>query len=543
MMVGKYYTPRPSIKKFIMAISNLDSFGQHQLLRDNPGLVEVLRVFDGISSHPRPSKGEHEVRAHLIEFAQSQGWEVQQDATGNVAFKIAPTPGREDATPVVLQGHMDIVVTDHDRNLPRIAEIVDQNGHEEGGLWMQTQGRNMTLGADNGIGVSIAMAAMMDTGLEHGPVTILVTVDEETGMTGAKGLDPDLLPETGILINLDSEEGPMDICIGCAGNGDTVAKFPFGDSENLPEGYLVAGLNLVGFPGGHSGIEIHKGNGNAIQSMADLLTRLQKMMDLRLLSIYGGSARNTIPLEARAFIAFPAEDASRVEEIASEFVADLKRGQEVEDPLVTGVLSKKKATKVGIHMHILNPERPLEELYYQDVLVFSGEFQRSILDLIKGVPTGPFASAELPNVGSLITLSNNLGIVKTTEDGVEVINMTRGANIEPLRAKMAEIKAFLFDNGGVVEQEEPSSGWLEDPTTSQAVQMVQNIVREVMGESRFLAYHAGLEAGIISGKRPQLSAVAVGPLILEAHTPRERVSLESVATQLEVLRKVLASVG
>lgn len=259
-----------------MAIQNLDAFGEHQLLKDNPGLVRVLQVFSGISNHARPSKKEGAVREHLIGVAREQGWEVKQDETGNVAFQVPATPGKEDVIPVVMQGHMDIVTFPADEHLPRQAEIVEKvRRGEEQGLWMQTVEQKTTLGSDNGIGVSLAVATMMDPELEHGPVTILVTVDEETGMTGAKNLDPSLLPETGILLNLDSEDGSTKICIGCAGSADTVAQFPIGDRETIPEDYKLLDLELKGFPGGHSGVQIHLGLGNAIQSMSDLLVRLQ----------------------------------------------------------------------------------------------------------------------------------------------------------------------------------------------------------------------------------------------------------------------------
>lgn len=518
-----------------MAIRNLQEFHEHPTFSDNPGLLRVLQVFDGISNHPRPSKGEEAVRAHLMELAKEQGWNVEQDSTGNIAIQVPASEGKEGVTPVILQGHMDIVVTPSDRNLPRTAEIVDQgqDGGEKG-LWMQTEGRKMTLGSDNGIGVSLAVAAMMDPELSHGPVTILITVNEETGMTGAKGLDPRLLPSTGLLINLDSEEGPADICIGCAGSADIVAKFPVGDRETLPEGYECIEINLVGFPGGHSGVAIHEANGNAIGSLATLLQRMQKEVpNLRLVAIDGGTARNAIPSTAKATVAVPSASVSALQEIADTFVTELKLGEAAEDPSVTGVLSAKKAKDVTVEIS----ERS------QDVIKgFALEFQNRILQALTDTLTGPFASAELPNVGTLVTLSNNLGTIATNDTEIEVVSMARGANIDELRAKIAEIAGIYESLGGNVTANEPSAGWLEDPETSPAVALAVQAVQKVMGISRFLAYHAGLESGIVIGKGENLSAVAIGPLILEAHTPRERVSLESVAAEVAVLRELLQMV-
>lgn len=330
-----------------MAINNIDQFSDHPLLAQNSDLIRVLRVFSEITNHPRASKQEKAIRAHLINVATEQGWKVDQDEVGNVAFQVPATPGLEDVMPVVMQGHMDQVTFPTDEHLPRHAEIIDKG--EEGtekGLWIQTVGQATTLGADNGIGLALAVATMMDPSLQHGPVTILITVDEETGMSGAKKLDPRLIPETGILLNLDSEEGSIDICIGCAGNADTVASFPIGERETLPEGYTTMDLELKGFPGGHSGVQIHLGLGSSIKSMSELLSRLQETAgDLKIISIDGGEKRNSIPSKAKARIAVPTHAVADLDEVVRAFVNELKQGKEVEDPNMTGELISKKCQK------------------------------------------------------------------------------------------------------------------------------------------------------------------------------------------------------
>ncbi len=519
-----------------MSIHNLDSYKDHPLLAENQDLVRVLQLFSSISDHPRPSKQEDSVRAYLINVAKEQDWKVEQDQTGNVAFQVPATKGKEDIMPVVMQGHMDIVTFPNDSHLPRQAEIVDKGSDgKEQGLWMQTIGQEMTLGSDNGIGVSLAMATMMDTSFEHGPVTILLTVNEETGMTGAKNLDSRLIPQTGILLNLDSEEGSAKICIGCAGSADSVASFRIGDRETIPEGYTMMDLELKGFPGGHSGVQIHLGFGNAIQSMADLLSRLQKAAgDLRLVKFDGGEKRNAIPSRARSTIAIPESTVDSLYTEIKAFVDELKQGKEVPDKSVTGELLKHNAQNVEVSLI------PTQSVELTEAL--SSELAARLLGVIADTPTGPFHSAELPNVGNLITLSNNLGTVTTKTEDIEVVNMTRGAHIEELTAKIARIRELYISRGSILKHtEEPTSGWLEDPKKSAAVSIVTDAVRKAAGDAKWMAYHAGLESGIVAGKaKGEMSAVSIGPLVVDAHTPRERVHLPSIVDELKALREIFA---
>ncbi|MCX6734626.1 MAG: M20/M25/M40 family metallo-hydrolase [Candidatus Peregrinibacteria bacterium] len=521
-----------------MAINNIDQYRDHPLLAQNPDLVRVLQVFSGITNHPRASKQEEAIRAHLIDVATEQGWKVDQDEAGNVAFQVPATPGLENVMPVVMQGHMDQVTFPTDAHLPRHAEIVDKGEEgDEKGLWVQTIGQETTLGADNGMGVALAVATMMDPTLEHGPVTILVTVDEETGMSGAKELDPRLIPETGILLNLDSEEGSVNICIGCAGNADTVASFPIGEREALPEEYTRMDLELKGFPGGHSGVQIHLGLGSSIKSMGELLSRLQEAAgDLKILKIDGGEKRNSVPSKASATIAIPTDSVAALEEVIRSYIEELKKGKEVEDPSVTGELLAKNAQKIDITL--------IQTESVELVGALSSDLKSRLLGVIAEIPTGPFSSAELPNVGKLVTLSNNLGVLATNQDDVTVASMTRGARVEETRAKLAEIRAMYLAHGATLKQaEEPTAGWLEDPTNSEAVAIVTEAVQKAAGDAKWMAYHAGLESGIVAGKaRGSMSAVSIGPLIVDAHTPRERVHLPSVVDELVALREIFAQV-
>ncbi|MFA7277880.1 MAG: beta-Ala-His dipeptidase [Candidatus Gracilibacteria bacterium] len=526
-----------------MAINNLQEFQNHPLIENSPALQRLLKVFSEIISHPRPSKNEGEVRQALVDMAREQGWEIQKDEIGNIAFRIPATPGRENVTPVVLQGHMDQVTTPADKDLPRNAEIVIGNSEDPENpgddLYVQTVGKNMTLGADNGIGVASAMATMMDPTLEHGPVTILVTVDEETGMSGAKKLNPNLLPDNSILINLDSEEGPEGICIGCAGGVDVVGKFPLVDAmERVPEDYEMLAVELTGFAGGHSGVDIHRGRGNAIRSMSDFLLQAQSISsDVRLMSLNGGSARNAIPSSARAYIAIPQKDVTKVKKAFARFLKETKKGVIVENTALTGKLLPENAKKIQGSIDTYNGS-------HVAVMALRSELRDIIHALIQELPQGPLDSADLPNVGNLVTLSNNLGVVRTEIDHIEIVSMARSANIDALKAKMSEILEMFTSRGAQMDRsDEPSAGWLENPETSPAVALAVAAVQKVIGKYALLAYHAGLESGIISDKGKNMSAVAMGPLILDAHTPRERVNLRSVDQVLGVIREMLSSVG
>lgn len=515
-----------------MAIKNLRQFQDHPTLKDSPALQRVLAIFNDISSIPRPSEREAAVREHLIGLAQTQGWEVKQDSEGNIAFNVPAKTDKEEAMPIILQAHMDIVTTPGvDDDLGRTAEIVDKgNTGDEKGLWMQTEGQSMTLGADNGIGLALAIGAMLDPDLEHGPVTILATVNEETGMTGAQRLDPSILPEKAIMINLDAEEGAEYICIGCAGSTDIVAKFPLEEREQLPQDFACVDIALTGFPGGHSGVGIHEGNGNAIQSLGGLLKQIEaEIPDLRLISIDGGTVRNAIPADARATIAVPEASKAKLQEISARFVEAIQNGTNETVAVNTDQLLPSKADDVEVSI----------EDSETDVHAMTVDFQNRLLAAITETPTGPFAESDLPHVGRLVTLSNNLGTVNTNQDDVTIISMARGADVVELRAKMDDISALYHSQGAEVKCDEPSSGWLEDPDTSPAVAKAIDAVRTVVGSFKVMAYHAGLEAGIVSAKIPEVSAVAVGPVIRGAHKPTERVDLQSVATQAQVLKVML----
>ena len=519
-----------------MAIANLDDFRDHDLLSDNPNLTRVLEVFARISSIPSPSKKEEAMREELNKIAQEQGWEVQQDAVGNVAMSIPATEGLEGATPVVIQGHMDIVTKEEDQHVPRVGEIYDAGTEgDETGLWMRTQGQNMTLGADNKMGVAMAVGAMMDENIKHGPVTILVTVDEETGMTGAVQLDPKLLPESSILINLDAEDGSTEICIGCAGSTDVTATFPIFTRETLPEDFKGLNIEVAGLPGGHSGIEIHNDNGNAIQLMAAVLSDLvEEGIDVRVLALNGGSARNAIPSQSVASIGIPADKEEEVKAIVKGFVESVKAHNVLGANETPGEPSHEKAQGLEITVSDLDG----------DIFVAIGrDTQKAILDILESIPTGPFSSAELPNVGELVTLSNNLGVITTGFNRVELITMARGANIADLEAKLGELIELFPRNIALVDYQEPTAGWLEDPTESLAIKIATEAAEAVAGSHNYKAYHAGLEAGIIIDKGENLSGVAIGPLIKEGHTPRERVSLESLDESIAVLNQIIRRVA
>jgi dipeptidase D len=514
-------------------IVDFTAWAAHPTIAPQPEIIAVLTEFARLLRHPRASTEEARVRQEIIALAARQGWPTRQDAVGNLAVDVPPTPGHELRQPVILQGHLDIVTTAADRSLPRRAEIVDRDEDGAPDLWLQTEGQTMTLGADNGIGVALSLALMLDPTVTHGPVTLLFTVDEETGMTGAQDLDPTLPPPDALLVNLDSEEGADCITIGCAGSSDLEAHWGIPERRDPPHHHVALCLSLSGWPGGHSGTEIDKGNGNPIFTLAKVLYQITYLCpDLELVSIDGGSARNAIPTFAKAVFTVPDDSVPAVQWLVKAYETSLRCDQDRNEKGHAG-LSLKRAERVSMTCAELS----------EPVKVMTPGVAISVLsDTLRQLPVGPLDKATLPQAGEIVTLSSNLSLVTTTADGIKVVYMTRAAKITNLRRLTEGMHEHLGKCGAVASYSPPTDGWLEDASASPAVQQALAAVRASGHNPRLIAYHAGLECGIITAKGRGLTAVSLGPLITGAHTPQERVSLASIAQVWRVLRTLLANV-
>jgi len=472
----------------------------------------LWRHFDRLLTIPRGSKHEAQARAYVLAVASAVGLPAIEDAAGNVLVRKPASAGRETAPSVVLQAHLDMVQeknagTEHDFATDPIRPIREDP-------WLSADGT--TLGADNGIGVAAMLAIMEADELEHGPLEFLYTVDEETGLTGAKELSTDLL-ESRALINLDSEEDGV-ITIGCAGGGDTRLYVP------LVRGSVEAGTwisaSVSGLKGGHSGVDIHLQRGNAISLLARGLRAAADVTGLRIAALSGGNARNAIPREATATVWVPegALDGCRIA-IESSFEA----------------AAAEIATPDGGARLSVDESRPGEGAWDADT---TGR----VLDLLIGLPHGVMRmSDDLPG---LVETSTNLAVVREEDDDrLFVMLNSRSSVATALEALRRRLRATGEAHGATVEQKDAYPAW--QPDVSSAVLAVMRATYEdLIGSAPEVgAMHAGLECGIIGEKYPGMDMVSFGPLIEFPHSPDERVRIDTVEPFYRVLCATLEHLG
>lgn len=471
----------------------------------------VWNNFYELTRIPRPSKKEGKAVEYLYDFGKSLGLETIKDKTGNIIIRKPATPGMENRRGVILQGHIDMVPqknadTVHDFEKDPIETIVD-------GEWVRAKGT--TLGADNGIGVSMALSVLQSDDLRHGPVEVLVTIDEETGMTGARGLEPGVL-KGDILINLDSEtEG--ELYIGCAGGMDATVEIPYGTAA-VPAGYSACALEVSGCQGGHSGMDIILYRANANKVLARVLLPLLRDHGVLLSSLEGGNMRNAIPREARAVILVPEGRMAEVEAHVSEMQAVVKSEYAVTDPQLSVAVS-------GAGM-------PASCIEAQDAL-------RCIRFLLVSPEGVQRMSDQMPG---LVETSNNTAIACTSE-GKFVVKTLMRSSVDSAKDLLADsIRAAAELAGGSAAFTGGYSGWAPD-SSSPILHVMKSVYEKLYGKTpAVLAIHAGLECGIVSGAYPGLDMVSCGPTILSPHSPDERVNIASVEKCWNYLKAVLEAI-
>ncbi len=455
--------------------------------------------FYHISQIPRCSRHEERVRQYVLGVAERNGLTYRMDEVQNVVVKKPGTPGCENAPVVVLQSHLDMVCeknkdTRHDFSKDPI-QLVRK------GDWLTANGT--TLGADNGIGVAAALAVLESKEISHGPLEFLFTIDEETGLTGATHLGNDML-EGRILLNMDSEEDG-DIYIGCAGGRDT-ELFLKRETEPVPAGYRLARVRVGGLQGGHSGLQIHTGLGNAIKLMGRFLQDHADTLQLRLMHIDGGSKHNAIPRECDALIALPA---TRWNELQKAAKAYEKIYQE-----------ELKGVDDGIFLQIQEEKNGAGEG------VFTAELQDKLLNMLYAMPHGVMAMSHA--VPGLVETSTNLAVIKTHDDRIGILTSQRSSVSTGLDSAVQTVCAVGRLAGGEVKQHNGYPAWQPNPD-SHLLKMAQQIYRDLFGEDVHVkAIHAGLECGIIGDKFPGMDMISFGPTILGAHSPDERVQISTV---------------
>jgi dipeptidase D len=473
----------------------------------------VWKHFDALRRIPRPSKHEERAAEHVVQWAHAHGFAVKRDAAGNVVVRVPATPGFEGAPAVVLQGHLDMVPEKNSDVAfdfladPIQVRVVDDYVYATG----------TTLGADNGIGVAAALAVAEDSEAVHGPLELLFTVDEETGLTGAQQLDPSLVSAR-TLINLDTEETGA-LYIGCAGGADAHHVFTV-TLEPVPAGHVALAVKVRGLRGGHSGVDIHENRGNALKFLARLVAAPSRQVtpDLRLASVSGGSKHNAIPREAEAVITVPAGDKESVTKAIRDMAAVLQE-----------------------EFGEIDPGQRVEVEETTTSQVFSASDGNRILDAFLACPHGVLAMSRA--VPGLVETSNNLAVVTTEGKEVKVVTSSRSSVMPALKATLQQVEAVFRLAGASVQVHDGYPGWRPNPESQVLKTSVAVFQREFGSSPAIKAIHAGLECGLIGEKLPGIDMVSMGPQIESPHSPDERVKISTVADFYRLLKAVLAELA
>jgi dipeptidase D len=464
--------------------------------------------FDKILTIPRGSKEEDRIREYVVQVAQRNGLEHTVDATGNVVVKKPGNSGMENARGTILQAHLDMVNeknsdVEHDFSSDAIKPVMD-------GEYLTADGT--TLGSDNGIGVAAMLAILEANDLVHGPLEFLFTIDEETGLTGAGGLDPTLLSARQLL-NLDSEEEGA-LTVGCAGGADTDLSLTL---ETLPSPSKATAhrVRIHGLNGGHSGIDIHLQRGNAVQLLARMLHAIAHGTPGFLSEIQGGDKHNAIPREAWATVVIP-------EDQAGEFLLQL-------GGLFDHLRNEYKTVEP-------NMDLSLEEVPLPDQ-VWSTDSTWQVLGFLVALPHGVVSMSN--DIPGLVETSTNLAAVRTEGRDLKVLMSSRSSVASALSWIRRKIRAIGYLAGGAVNEHEGYPGW-EPDLDSKVLEVVKKVHSRVIGtEPHVEAVHAGLECGIIGEMVPGMDMISFGPQIEFPHSPNERVKVSSVGRFYDLLTETL----
>ena len=467
----------------------------------------IWKNFAALNSIPRPSKKEEKVIAFIKAFGENLGLETSVDEVGNVIIKKPATPGMEDRRTTVLQSHLDMVCqknadVDFDFDTQGIQMFVD-------GDWVKAKGT--TLGADNGLGVAAIMSILESNDISHPALEALFTIDEETGMTGAIGLKPGQL--TGdILLNLDTEEDD-EIDIGCAGGVDVTATNSYSTEAIAGE---VVKLAVTGLRGGHSGMDIHKGFGNANKILTRLLMFGMENQNLQFVNIDGGGLRNAIPREAFAVVSVKNAD---------EFIA---KANELKAELLEEFASIEKDIKIEIEKSSSSEN------------AISASDSKSIILAIKAAHNGVYRMS--PDVADLVEASNNVARVELKDGKLRILNLTR-SSVESSKYDVANQLRAAYELAGMnVDFTGSYPGWKPKPG-SEIVKLMENLYQTNFGDKpQVVACHAGLECGIIGSNYPNMDMVSFGPTIRGAHSPEERANIPSTQKFWKFLKDILSQI-
>ena len=472
--------------------------------------TSVWKHFDSIAAIPRPSTKEAAIRQYVLGQAARLGLKATQDAAGNLVVSKPAHPGRENATPALLQGHLDMVCeknegTAFDFDTEGIRIVRD-------GDWLKADGT--TLGADNGVGVAAALAVMESTAINHGPLEFVFTIDEETGLTGASEFPAGVL-KSKYFLNLDGEEKGT-LCIGCAGGILTKARCRV--SMQVPTATAAWRIKVSGLRGGHSGVDIHLGRGNAIRILGATLQAVIAELPAELAEMKGGSAQNAIPREASAIIVLGQNREGQLRQVVARCESEQRVDLGAFDPELTITLEK--------------AERPQKAMSEGDA--------RRVVDLLASLHHGVLAMS--PDVPGLVQNSTNLATLSLMDGLVEIVTSQRSA-IESSKMAAASLVATACRLAGFETEHSGSyPGWKPEPG-SEIVRKLQEVNKKLWGEpAKLVIMHAGLECGVIGEKYPGMQMVSFGPQIENPHSPNERVQISSVEPFWRYLCAVLEAI-
>ncbi len=471
----------------------------------------LFSYFEQICLIPRPSKKEEKIRQFLLHFANENKLETKTDDAGNVLILKPATPGMENSPTVILQTHMDMVCEKNsDKTFDFDNDPVEPFIH---GGWVKANGT--TLGADCGIGIAAQMAVLTSGEIKHGPLECLVTVDEETGLTGAFALKPGFLKGT-VLLNLDSED-EGEIFIGCAGGIDSIATFSYTKNQ-VPVNSAILKISVSGLLGGHSGDDIHKNRGNANKILVRFLWDLMRKYNIKLADFNGGNLRNAIAREAFAIVSAPSVNKENV-------VADF-------NIFSSGVKTEFEKNEPGLQLKIETAEIP--------DFVIDDKTAQNLLNAVYACPHGVLEmSARMPG---MVETSTNLASIKFIDDNI-VVTTSQRSEIETRKYFAASMVEAVFELAGAkVVHSAGYPGWTPNPGSNVLKITVDSYCRLFGIEPVVRSIHAGLECGLFLKKYPSLDMVSFGPTIRGAHSPDERVSIEATQRFWKHLVDVLGNI-
>ncbi|WP_028763223.1 aminoacyl-histidine dipeptidase [Shewanella colwelliana] len=464
--------------------------------------------FEQICAIPHPSKHEQALSQYIQNWAKDKQLSIVEDKVGNLIIKKPATPGMEDRKVVVLQAHIDMVPQKnadkvHDFEKDPIEAYVD-------GDWVKAKGT--TLGSDNGIGMASALAVLGSDNIPHGPLEVLLTIDEEAGMTGAFGLEAGYL-DAEILINTDSEQ-EGEIYMGCAGGVDAQITVPMVWQAPEPSNSTYT-LSLSGLKGGHSGVNIHLGRGNANKLLARFLFNYADELALELTNFTGGSLRNAIPREASVSFMLPAENVARLEALMAEYTHLVRQELAIADPDMLLTLQESPAAKQ----------------------VMSEDAQQTLIELLHACPNGVIRMSD--EIEGVTETSLNVGVISTEAESVDILCLIRSLIDSGREEVEGNLTALSSLAGAEIEFSGAYPGWKPD-SSSPVMAIVKDTYEAIyQKEPTIMVIHAGLECGLFKKPYPDMDMVSIGPTIRFPHSPDEKVLIETVDQYWKLLLAVL----